>query len=270
MRLILGFVALAGLVVAGATLCVLHPSGVGRDLVKGTLVDQATLEPVRGAKVTAISREILQPWDDSSEARTNTRGEFAVPVIPRRWTTYRVRADGYMPVDISPESIDRLDLQLPRATAKPNELVAPLVHFDQASSSFRLDMPSGRFVSGADYDVAVGIDPASDSMVVVEAGPGRSLQVEERGPSVTCWISFPSNLMWAPKAGYVHSARVRRRGESLICFVRRDQGPSYGALELYPKAIFPQKPYAVGWDFDVVWNTTGGRGLCGTERMIFE
>jgi hypothetical protein len=265
----LGFVAFVSLsVLVAGVLCVRHgPQG---HLVKGTILDHETLRPVAGARITAVSRQLFVPWDDRSETRTNTRGEYSVPVVPQRWTSYRVRAEGYMPIEISPEPIDRLDLQLVHATAKPTELRAPRVHLDQAHSSFRLDLASGRLVAGEDYDVAVGIDPASDSMVVVEAGPGRSLQLEERGPWVACWISFPSNLMWAPKSGYLHSGRVPRRSGPLLCFVRRDEGPSYGALDLFPKAFFPASPYADGWDFDVVWNTAGGRGLCGTERMIFE
>ena len=268
---LLGFLAFGSVaILIGALVWVKYAPGVGRDVTRGTILDRDTLQPIRGARVIALSTQIFQPWDDRSETRTNALGEYAVPIHPRRWTTYRVRAEGYMPVDISPEQIDRLDLQLPRATAKPSELVAPRVHFDQSHSSFRVDLRNGRLVSGEDYDVEVGIDPASDSMVVVEAGPGRSLQVEQRGPWAACWISFPRNLEWAPKGGYVHSDRVPRRSGPLLCFVRRDNGPSYGALDLFPKAFFPETPYADGWDIDVVWNTAGGRGLCGTERMIFE
>jgi hypothetical protein len=107
-------------------------------------------------------------------------------------------------------------------------------------------------------------------MVVVEAGPGRGLQIEEPGPWLGCGISFPANLQWAPVEGYGRSARVPRRSGPLLCFVRRERGPTYGALDLFPRAYFPATPYADGWNFDVVWNRKGERGFCGSERMIFE
>jgi hypothetical protein len=245
--------------------------GTGHDVVRGTILDHETLQAIAGAKITARSGAMFQIFEDRDDARTNARGEYAVRVVGNRTTLFQVRARGYMPVDVSPEPRAQFDLQLVRATAKPSDLLTPRVRFSQRTDRFRLDLRAGRLVgAGGDFDVGVRIDPAVDSMVIVEAGRGRGLRVEERGHWVAPWISFPANLKWAPDSGYVASARVPRRLGPVICFVRRDQGPYYGAFSLFPKAMFPPAPYPDGWDFDVVYNKAGGRGFCGAERMIFE
>jgi len=240
-------------------------------LVHGRLVDSRTKQPIAGASVSGESHVPLQLISDRDDTRSNTNGEFQLRVPPRRDAWVTVRAKGYASLGFQTNWCVPNPLELVPETAREKDLIVHEVDFppEMHRDGFQLDLERGRVVEGGDYDVFVRLDQADTSTVLAEAGPGRSLRVEERHGCIPAY-SMPENLVMVPEAGYVRVARVPRRSKSLLCIVRRDRGPRYGIMGFNPAWWFPSEGLFRYTRFEVAYNRAGGRGFLGANEMIFQ
>ena len=240
--------------------------------VTGRIWDHATRKPIVGAKVTAISGKPLQFRVDRDVAFTNAQGEYMVKTVPGRDGGFDIRADGYMTLYITAQPRKQLDVPMVRATAKAKDLATARIQVPPGEHlhDLRLDLERGKIVERGDYDVEIRLETTGDSTLVAAAGPGRSVRIVPRGKWVAPWNSFPENMRFAPDSGYAEAAQVPARSEQVLLFVRRDSGPRYGAIDLFPRALFPPPGRNRYAQFDIVFNRAGGRGFCGAAQPIFQ
>jgi hypothetical protein len=266
LKLVLLATVLLGL--AGGLLAAsLLRSGIGANtapwaVTEGRVVDETTGQPIPGAKVVSLSRDMFQLGDARNEARSDAQGAFRLRYRAKGLKAFEVHASGYVPFDMEgfatlegPVRLARGNVELRNLLTRQVELPAQ-AHVD----SFRVNLESGTVVEGGgDYDVAFRVDPADTGKVLAVAGPGRVVHVEPKTPVV-----YPG-LAIAPDSGYVPVARVPRRPVELICFVRRESGPRYGFTTFYPGWWFPDAGRFRYVSFVTVFNRAGGRGLRGAD-----
>jgi hypothetical protein len=241
------------------------PPDPGSPVLHGTVADLDTGQPLAGVVVAASFGTPIAPWITMDRARTNERGEFRVRITNHETNRLELRKEGYVTLITAVALGYPVRLRLLPASARPEDLAIAQVHLpaDRALDRFRLDLERGRVVpDGTEFDVEVR---AADSAVVVVAGPGRRLQLQQR----TDWPMFPASLRIAPDSGYVNEARVEAHARPMLCFVRRDRGPRYGAFGLFPLVLFPPPMNREYRTFDVVFNRVGGRGL-GASKPYFQ
>jgi len=245
------------------------PVGSHWETQRGTVVDFATREPIKGAKVEGVSGVPLQIFADRSDCRTNEKGVFALPVRRNRDTAITIHAKGYAPLEWSGELPEPVELL--RATAAEKDLVVARIEFPKEThlDGFRVDLERGALTDGSDYDVEFRIDSADTAWAIAQAGPGRSLLVEQRGDSY-CPYNFPMVVATVPETGHIPVARVPRHMSSLLCVVRRDNGPRYAVASFHPQFWFPGEGGFRYTAFETVFNRAGGRGFLGASRPVFQ
>jgi hypothetical protein len=139
------------------------------------------------------------------------------------------------------------------------------------ANPFRMDLENGIMAPDAPiYDVRVYWGPSSDSTIKIAAAAGRGIQWRPLRPSTNSWFQGPVNVCEAPEDGYVDTLTIRWDAEDGVCFVRRDDGPYYGAFGVHPLGLF-EGPTGTTWRnrFGVVLNRNGGLSLCDEKSIVF-
>jgi hypothetical protein len=135
----------------------------------------------------------------------------------------------------------------------------------ERQSEIRLELERGALdpgETGEDFRLS----PGPEATVTIVAAPGRSIQWQEIQASTAGWSWAPLNSCEAPAEGYVTSLTIPSRAGRGLCFVRRDDGPTFGAFTIDP-AVFVVSEQDPAVRYICIHNRSGGRGLC-TEKMV--
>jgi hypothetical protein len=251
-------------------------------VLRGHVEDDTTHAPVPNARVIVTSSNLwgirIVPWTQgwtSDTVWTNERGRFELAARLVGEPNYLVEKPGYLRASGSarlPEPVAITMLRIPEDNARLLHQVGRLPQVGLANP-FHLHLESGIAPSdSADYDVAVRWGPSGDSTIAIVAGPGRTIQYREFARSNSRWFQVPINACSAPESGYADSVRIRWNTPSGVCFVRRERGPQYGGFGVYPTGLWlgPSSLNRGVSSFDVVFNRSGGRGLCDEATASFQ
>lgn len=243
-------------------------------LVEGRVEDDSTHVGIPDAEVRIVSYRAwgfrLNPavrdfYRDT--VRTDPAGTFHLRTRLASTTEFTARKDGYLlssaPADPTvPVTIPMFKNFADRGRPHFREFPSP-----DLRTAFVLDLQDGFLgPEAALYDVRVSTN--ADSTVTIAAGPGRHVQWRPLVMSDSRWFPGALNACEAPEDGYADFVAIPPGADGVICFVRRDDGPSYGAFTLQPMPwLSGSEQGAWRRRLNAVFNSAGGRGLC-TERSI--
>jgi len=241
--------------------------------VTGRVVDHASGKPIAGASVDAVSTGYdlarfgaLTSFHAKGTSATDGHFELALRILGRPELT--ATKAGYVKSRVSLKGTRAVTVPIMPVTAQHNDVREAFATFIYHSEgdSFDLDVVKREIVK--DGHVRIWLRKHSGA-IHVAAGRGAGIRYVS-GEGIPGVDNVLANECVAPDSGYGTQIDVPAT-DSLGIFFIKTEDRRYGSVILAPRSFpaFYDSIRGAPFTLTVHFNAVGGRGLCGSEHLIW-